>query len=90
MVVFSVAVLFSLAYLISNGALDWGPAQRLAAAPVSNLRTSSSTIRRVPRPSMVQTEPEAGEPGPGADEPSEPELVPAASAPSPEPVSQAS
>ena len=25
MVVFSVAVLFSLAYLVSNGALDWGP-----------------------------------------------------------------
>jgi NADH-quinone oxidoreductase subunit A len=90
MVVFSVAVLFSLAYLISNGALDWGPGRRLAAAPVSNLRTSSSTIRRVPRPSMVQAAPEEVEPEPGADEPSEPELVPAASAPSPEPVSQAS
>ena len=34
MVVFAVAVLFSFAYLISNGALDWGPAKRLAAAPV--------------------------------------------------------
>ena len=42
MVVFSVAVLFSLAYLISNGALDWGPTKRLAA-PVSTCG------RRVPR-----------------------------------------
>jgi NADH-quinone oxidoreductase subunit A len=83
MVVFSAAVLFSLAYLISNGALDWGPAKRLAAAPASGLRTSSSTIRRVARPSMVQSEPESGQPAPQP-------LVAAASVEEAEPVSQAS
>ena len=82
MVVFSAAVLFSLAYLISNGALDWGPVRRLAAAPVSNLRTSTSTIRRVPRPSMVQTEPEI-------PETADPGLAPAMSEEAPEPVPQA-
>ncbi|HEY2303623.1 MAG TPA: NADH-quinone oxidoreductase subunit A [Acidimicrobiales bacterium] len=85
MVVFSVAVLFSLAYLISNGALDWGPTKRMVAAPVSTLRTSSSTIRRVARPSMVQSEPESEESAPAPDEP----LVPAASAEAPAPVAQA-
>jgi NADH-quinone oxidoreductase subunit A len=49
--VFSLAVLVSFAYLISNGALDWGPPKRLAqfiSRPGD--RTSTSTIRRVPRP----------------------------------------
>src|SRR5579859_2682419 len=82
MVVFSAAVLFSLAYLISNGALDWGPARRLAAGPVSGLRTSTSTIRRVPRPSMVASEPEQGRPPEAPD----PGLVPAASGEAPQPV----
>jgi NADH-quinone oxidoreductase subunit A len=86
-VVFSGAVLFSLAYLISNGALDWGPPPRLAAAPVTNLRTSGSTIRRVPRPSMVATEPEPGQPS--TDDEPVPELVRAASDEAPEPVAQA-
>ena len=45
MVVFAVAVFVSFVYLISNGALDWGPAKRLPAT-----RTSESTIRRVSRP----------------------------------------
>jgi NADH-quinone oxidoreductase subunit A len=73
MVVFSVAVLVSLAYLLSNGALDWGPVKRLAPSVLdSRLRTSTSTIRRVPRPSMVQMEPEPeriGEREPAASEP---------------------
>jgi NADH-quinone oxidoreductase subunit A len=81
MVVFSVAVLFSLAYLISNGALDWGPTRK-PSAPVSSLRTSSSTIRRVPRPTLVQTEPE------GDEEPADPDLVPVASSDAADPVAQ--
>lgn len=48
MVVFSVAVVVSLAYLISNGALDWGPGRRNDDA-----RTTDSTIRRVHRPAYV-------------------------------------
>ena len=79
MIIFSVAVLVALLYLISNGALDWGPAKRLAhPPPVSNLRTSSSTIRRVPRPEPTGelagrepglTEPELAEPEPAPAEP---------------------
>jgi NADH-quinone oxidoreductase subunit A len=45
MVVFAVAVFVSFVYLISNGALDWGPAKRLPSG-----RTSESTVRRVSRP----------------------------------------
>jgi NADH-quinone oxidoreductase subunit A len=59
MVVFSIAVVVSLAYLLSNGALDWGPARRLAQTVAPNrMRSSTSTIRRVPRPSIAQSEPE--------------------------------
>jgi len=46
--IFTFAVFESFLYLISNGALDWGPAniaRRLDA--VSAARTSTSTIRRV-------------------------------------------
>ena len=43
MIVFAAAVFVSFAYLISNGALDWGPAKRL---PMST-RTTDSTVRRV-------------------------------------------
>ncbi len=45
MVVFAVAVFVSFVYLISNGALDWGPAKRLQPG-----RTTESTVRRVSRP----------------------------------------
>lgn len=47
--IFSAAVFESFLYLISNGALDWGPAVRArrAMAAVSPARTSTSTIRRV-------------------------------------------
>ena len=49
MLVFAVAVFASLIYLISNGALDWGPIQQIrrAGSLVSAQRTTSSTIRRV-------------------------------------------
>ncbi len=49
-IIFSVAVFESFVYLISQGALEWGPAkqvrQRLTTA-VSAERTASSTVRRV-------------------------------------------
>jgi NADH-quinone oxidoreductase subunit A len=50
MIVFSIAVFVSFLYLLSNGALDWGPVRRLLVAStpmVSSERTASTTIRRV-------------------------------------------
>src|SRR3984893_11212690 len=72
MVVFAVAVFVSFLYLISNGALDWGPPERLGGwAAGSPERTASSTIRRVPRPGGLVTAREgewlAPAPPPGAD-----------------------
>jgi NADH-quinone oxidoreductase subunit A len=45
MVIFAVAVFVSFVYLISNGALDWGPAKRQSV-----VRTTESTVRRISRP----------------------------------------
>jgi NADH-quinone oxidoreductase subunit A len=52
-VVFSVVVFISFLFLVSNGALHWGPAKRLVGAMPP--RTSSSTIARinVPPPTGV-------------------------------------
>jgi len=47
MVVFALAVFVSFAYLISNGALDWGPVKRTRTTAVPTGRTSESTVRRV-------------------------------------------
>ncbi|MEY2451953.1 MAG: NADH-quinone oxidoreductase subunit [Acidimicrobiaceae bacterium] len=51
MLLFAAAVFVSFLYLISNGALDWGPVKRLrpAADPemVSPERTLSTTVKRV-------------------------------------------
>jgi NADH-quinone oxidoreductase subunit A len=50
LIVFSVAVFAAFVYLISEGALDWGPAkrpQRQDEGMVSAERTATSTIRRV-------------------------------------------
>jgi NADH-quinone oxidoreductase subunit A len=44
-VVFAVVVFISFLFLISNGALSWGPAKRLVGAMPS--RTSESTIARI-------------------------------------------
>jgi len=72
MVVFAIAVFVSFLYLISNGALDWGPPKRLAQRlEISAERTSTSTIRRVPRPRSPWAAP--------ADDEAEP--VPAETAP---------
>ena len=55
MAAFVLVVFVAFAYLVSNGALDWGPRKRLAreagtlGQPASG-RTVSSSIRRVPRP----------------------------------------
>ena len=47
--IFSFAVFESFVYLISNGALEWGPVKRVArpVSQVSSTRTATSTIRRV-------------------------------------------
>jgi NADH-quinone oxidoreductase subunit A len=47
--IFSFAVFESFVYLISNGALEWGPVKQVArpVSQVSGTRTTSSTIRRV-------------------------------------------
>ena len=46
---FSVAVVVSFAYLLANGALDWGPAKQMRrlSPMVSAERTAETTIRRV-------------------------------------------
>ncbi len=51
MVVFALAVIVSFGYLISNGALDWGPAKstQTVAPADAEIRTSRSTIRKVSR-----------------------------------------
>ena len=60
MVVFAVAVFVSFVYLISNGALDWGPPKRIR--PGAEVRTTASTIRRIPRTPSHEEEPEEPEP----------------------------
>jgi NADH-quinone oxidoreductase subunit A len=48
MLVFAIFVFVSFVYLISRGALDWGPAKRLRPlVPASSDRTTESTVRRV-------------------------------------------
>src|SRR6058998_1019890 len=51
MLIFAAAVFISFLYLISNGALDWGPVKRLRrlsdAGMVSTTRTASTTVKRV-------------------------------------------
>lgn len=46
MLIFAVAVFVSFVYLISNGALDWGPVRR--TRPVApEVRTTETTVRRI-------------------------------------------
>ncbi len=47
MLVFAAAVFAAFMYLISNGALDWGPVKRLR--PATPGRTTESTVRRYGR-----------------------------------------
>jgi NADH-quinone oxidoreductase subunit A len=51
---FSVVVLVAFAYLVSNGALDWGPRQRQGRRlPAGEAPTTTSTVRRVRRPAEL-------------------------------------
>jgi NADH-quinone oxidoreductase subunit A len=48
MVLFAVAVLLSFIYLISNGALDWGPVKHIRPLPgTTRERTTDTTVRRI-------------------------------------------
>jgi NADH-quinone oxidoreductase subunit A len=49
-IVFAATVFISFVYLLSNGALDWGPIARVKPIASDTLRTTASTVRRVPRP----------------------------------------
>jgi NADH-quinone oxidoreductase subunit A len=54
MAVFAGVVFIAFAYLVSNGALDWGPLQRRGARPPVDLaRTTNATVLRVPRPAEL-------------------------------------
>jgi len=46
-IVFAAVVFASFLYLVSNGALDWGPAKRLRPALSDERRTTQSTVGRV-------------------------------------------
>ena len=63
--IFTAAVFESFLYLISNGALDWGPPKHLQRSKLLSgpQRTSSSTVRRVGTEGRV--------PEPATDEPRE-------------------
>jgi NADH-quinone oxidoreductase subunit A len=67
MAAFAVVVFISFAYLVSNGALDWGPTQKLTPGTVDLSRTTTSTVRRVPRPVQF-----AEGTSPGPDQPAAP------------------
>ncbi len=51
MVVFTVPVLVAFLYELSQGALDWGPVKQLRplATPQEGVRTTATTVRRIPR-----------------------------------------
>jgi NADH-quinone oxidoreductase subunit A len=57
--IFSLAVFVSFVYLISNGALDWGPLHksRRLSPMVSAQRTAATTVRRVGLEGRVEPEP---------------------------------
>ena len=46
-IVFAAAVFFSFLYLVSNGALDWGPIKRVRPISATEQRTTESTVRRI-------------------------------------------
>jgi NADH-quinone oxidoreductase subunit A len=54
MAAFAVVVFIAFAYLVSNGALDWGPRVRRGGRPPVDLaRTTTATVLRVPRPNEL-------------------------------------
>lgn len=62
-VIFSAAVFESFVYLISNGALDWGPASQIRRSELllSKDRTTETTIRRVGTEGRVAIAAEVGD-----------------------------
>ncbi|MGH9077578.1 MAG: NADH-quinone oxidoreductase subunit A [Acidimicrobiales bacterium] len=53
MATFALVVFVSFAYLVSNGALDWGPPKHLRPASLDRSRSSMANVKRVPRPDQV-------------------------------------
>ncbi len=47
MAIFALAVFVSFVYLLSQGALDWGPGRRAARSDVPMGRTTDETVRRI-------------------------------------------
>jgi NADH-quinone oxidoreductase subunit A len=82
MITFVASVFVAFLYLLSNGALDWGPVKRFADTTVDRNRTSSSTIRLVPRPNPAGSSASLPRPEPSP----EPEPVGEAAEKVPEPV----
>ncbi len=66
-IVFAAAVFISFIYLISNGALDWGPVKRVKPVTPEAIRTTGSTVRRVPPPAGPGRAVGAGATRPGSD-----------------------
>lgn len=79
MIAFSIAVLVAFLYLISGGALDWGPVKRVATVEaMARTFATTATVRRVPRPEalLAGLEPmEGSEVGEPTDKPKAPEPV---------------
>ncbi|MDA8196458.1 MAG: NADH-quinone oxidoreductase subunit A [Actinomycetota bacterium] len=48
MIVFAVVVFASFVYMISNGALDWGPSKKFIQQAPYPVRDANNTVRRVP------------------------------------------
>jgi NADH-quinone oxidoreductase subunit A len=77
MAAFALVVFVSFAYLVSNGALDWGPGRRVASRGPGALgnavegRTLASSVKRVPRPEQLID-------GPGARPLTQPTAAPVA------------
>ncbi len=46
-IVFAAAVFVSFIYLVANGALDWGPIKRVRPISTEEVRTTTSTVRRL-------------------------------------------
>jgi NADH-quinone oxidoreductase subunit A len=80
MATFAGIVFVSFAYLVSNGALDWGPhTEQAERASVDVTRTVTSSVRRVPRPDQVALEgPGLRDVTPYADVPAAPGAEPVA------------
>jgi NADH-quinone oxidoreductase subunit A len=58
MATFVVFVFVSFSYLVSNGALDWGPGKRRGrGTTIDPSRSSLATVKRVPRPAQVPISP---------------------------------